>query len=130
MANNLSSVAEPLVLNHVTGQSAWTPTTPLKLRLYTANGTNSAEGTQVTGGSYVSQTITFAAATGSGPATATNAATIDFTGMPACTVTGVEIWDSNATPKRIWYGPLSANKTVNAGDTFEIAAGQLSVALD
>ena len=102
-------------------------TTPLKTRLMTANGTSSSNGTEVTGGSYASQTTTFGAAS-AGSAASSVAVTV--TGMPAVTVVGVELWDSNATPKRQWWGALSANKTTNAGDTFTIPSGSLTVTIN
>jgi hypothetical protein len=42
---------------------------------------------------------------------------VSFTGMPASTVTAVEIYDSNGSPRRAAWGALSANKTLGAGDT-------------
>jgi hypothetical protein len=115
------------VIDASLGTAAFTATTaPLKCRLMTANGTATAAGTEVTGGSYASITVTFAAAaTGS----AASNVTLNFTLMPACTVVGVELWDSAGTPVRKWFGALSANKTVNAGDTFQIASGSLTAAL-
>lgn len=127
MAGNLTDVAENLILDWIALGS--TPTRPpgLSVRLMTANGTDSTTGTEVAGGSYAAQSVTFSAA--SAGATS-NAADLSFTGMPACTVVGVEVWDTSGTPRRLWWGALSAPKTVNAGDTFEIAAGQLTLALD
>jgi hypothetical protein len=115
------------VIDASLGTAAFTATTaPLKCRLMTANGTATAAGTEVTGGSYASITVTFAAAaTGS----AASNVTLNFTLMPACTVVGVELWDSAGTPVRKWFGALSANKTVHAGDTFQIASGSLTAAL-
>jgi hypothetical protein len=101
-------------------------TTPLKCRLMTTNGSGTSNGTEVTGGSYASQTVTFASA--SAGAAASNA-TLNFTGMPAVTVVGVELWDSAGTPVRKWYGALTTSKTTNAGDTFQIASGSLTAAL-
>jgi hypothetical protein len=127
MANNLTDVAENTVLNAINGVAASLYTTPLKLRLMTANGTDAANGTEVTGGSYVSQTIVFTTAT---TGTASNTAQIQYAGMPACTVVGFEIWDSNATPKRIWQFPATTNRVVNAGDTYNVAIGAIVTSLD
>ncbi len=99
--------------------------TPLRCRLMTTNGSSSTNGTEVTGGSYTSQSVTFAAA--SSLSAASNAA-LNFTGMPAATVVGVELWDSAGSPVRKHWGALTANKTTNAGDTFSIASGSLTVA--
>ncbi|GAB7053123.1 phage tail fiber protein [Catenuloplanes indicus] len=102
------------------------PTSPIRVALLTANGTNTAAGTEVTGGSYARQTITMgAAASGS----ASNSNTINFTGLPAATVTGIDIYDSNGTPRRIWTGPLTASKTVGAGDTLSFSASSIVASL-
>jgi hypothetical protein len=49
--------------------------------------------------------------------------------MPACTVTHIDIYDSNGTPRRCWFGALSASKTVGAGDTLSFASTAISVSL-
>lgn len=100
-------------------------TTPLKCRLMTANGSASANGTEASGGSYASITVTFASA--SGQSAASNVA-LNYTSMPASTIVGVELWDSAGTPIRKWWGALSASKTLNAGDTLSIASGSLTCA--
>jgi hypothetical protein len=114
-------------LDHVNGLTPFTePTAPLKVRLMTANGTGTAAGTEVAGGTYTAQPVTLAAASGG---VSTNTATVTFSGMPACTVVGVEIWDSAAAPLRLWWGPLTAPKIMNAGDTFTIDIGALTLSL-
>lgn len=126
MADNLTDDAEVLVLDWVNGVGSPTrPAAPLKLALMTANGSDSAGGTEVVGGSYVRQDVAIdAAAAGA----ASNTSIIVFPVMPACTVTGVEIWDSGGT-LRIWYGALAVSKVVNAGDTFIVNAGDLDLTL-
>ena len=102
------------------------PTTPLKVALVTANGSDTAAGTEVTGGSYARQSLSVAAA--SAGATS-NSADLVFAGMPAATVVGVEVWDSAGTPVRLWYGALAVSRTVAAGDELRITAGSLTLAL-
>jgi hypothetical protein len=115
------------ILDASMGTAAFTSTTtPLKVRLMTANGSGTAAGTEVTGGSYASQTVTFAAAASG---SAASNLTVNFTLMPAVTVVGVELWDSTGTPARKWYGALAANKTLNSGDTFSVASGSLVASL-
>jgi hypothetical protein len=124
---NLVTVESNGLLNASSGQATYTnPTTPIKVALVTATGTASAAGTEVSGGSYARQTITFAAA--SAGAISSNVA-LTYTSMPACTVTGVDEWDSAGTPIRRWFGNLSASKTVNSGDTFSIASGSYTKTL-
>ena len=101
----------------------------IKCRLYTTSGTAAAAGTEVTSGSYASQTVTFNASTNVDPPVASSAALASFTGMPACTVVAVGLYDSAGTPRRLWFGDLAASKVLNAGDTFQIAGGSLTVSL-
>lgn len=60
---------------------------------------------------------------------AANTNSLSFTGMPACTVVGIEIWDSNGSPTRRWWGAVTASKTYGAGDTATIAVGAVTVSL-
>lgn len=121
----LTTVTANKLLDHLLLTASYTPTTPLKLRLMTANGDATTGGTQVTGGSYASQTITFSAASGD---SAASAADITFTGMPACTVVGVEIWDSAGTPVRLAWGALTSSRTVLASDDLKFPAASVIVA--
>jgi hypothetical protein len=95
--------------------------TPMMLRLMSANGSASSNGTQVTGGSYAAQNLTTALGTEAN-GQVNNSSSVSFTGMPAITTTGVEVWDSAGTPLRKWWGALSASKTTGVGDTLTFAA--------
>lgn len=127
MANNIVVAEANRLLDASLGTASYTaPTTPMKLALATSTGTNSAAGTEVSGGSYARQTITWnAASSGS----ATNSNSITFTSMPAATVTGVDIYDNNGTPRRAWVGALTASKTVASGDSLSFAAASVSITL-
>lgn len=105
--------------------------TPLKCRIMTSNGSATANGSELpSGNSYVAGTgmspATFgAASTTTGQATSNAALT--QTNMPAAaTLAGVELWDSAGTPKRKWWGALTASKSTNAGDTFTVPSGSLT----
>ena len=125
--DNLSNTAETLALDWVLGVGTPArPTTPLKVALVTAAGSDTAAGTEVTGGSYARQNLAVAAAVGGATS---NSADLVFTGMPAATVVGVEIWDSAGTPVRLWYGALTASRTVAAGDELRLVAGALQLSL-
>lgn len=126
MADNLTDVAEARVLNWLTGNTTTALTGPLTVRLMTANGSDSVAGTEVVnagGSTYTQQSVAFPAA--SGTTQTANSADLVFANMPACTVVGVEIWDSAGTPFRWWWGAATANKAVNLGDTLRILAGAL-----
>lgn len=125
MATNLTDAAASRVGNWVTTNTTTAPTGPLKVRLMTANGTGATAGTEVVGGSYTAQSVTFGSSTAG--STVSNSADVTFTGMPACTVTGVEVWDSAGTPFRWLYGPLGVSVACNSGDTFTVSAGSLTL---
>lgn len=126
MADSLTNTAENRCLDFINGLTATAPTTPLKVALVTANGDDATAGTEVTGGSYARQSLTVGAA--SGGATS-NSADLVFTGMPAATVVGVEVWDTAGAPVRLWYGALTASRTVAAGDELRLPAGSLALGL-
>jgi hypothetical protein len=98
------------------------PTTPMKLALVTVLGTATAAGTEVTGGSYARQTLTMSAASAG---SASNNALITFANMPAATVVGVDVYDSNGTPRRCWFGPLASSRTTAAGDSLQFAVASI-----
>ena len=81
---------------------------------------------EATGGDYVRKSVVFDTAA-AGAAENTNA--IEWTGMPACNITDVGIWEASAAGNFLWGGALSASKAVNAGDTFQIAASGLDITL-
>ena len=126
MANNLTDTAENRSMDWLFGNTTTAPTTPLKVALVTAAGDDATAGTEVTGGSYVRKTLTVAAASGGA---VSNSADLDWTGMPACTIVGWEIWDSAGTPIRWWYGPLDASKILAAGDEFKLTAASLALSI-
>lgn len=126
MADNLTNTAENAALNFTLGVAASGPTGTLKVALVTANGSDTTAGTEVTGGSYARKNLAApAAANGS----TSNSADLSWTGMPACTVVGVEVWDSATTPVRWWYGALTASQVIAAGGEAKITAGQLTFTL-
>lgn len=116
--------AEGRILNWLTGNATTAPTLPLRCRLMTANGSDSAAGTEVAGGTYAAQDFAADAVSGDGEATgAVNNDVIRFEGLPnPTTVVGFELWDSAGTPFRWHWAALTAPVTVTDG-VFEFAAG-------
>jgi hypothetical protein len=129
MADNLTDGAEARALNWLTGNTTTAPTGPLMVRLMSANGSDSAAGTEIVnagGSTYTPQSAAFSAAASGVPAS--NSADIVFTNVPAVGgsgIVGLEIWDSAGTPFRWWWGPATAAKVTNLGDTVRILAGTL-----
>lgn len=126
---NIVQVEATNMLNASLGKASYTATvTPLKMKLVTANGSATSAGTELTGGSYVALDVTAAIGTATGGATS-NTSTITFSGLPAATIVGVELWDSASTPIRKWYGALTTSKVVAAGDSLSFAVGALTLSI-
>lgn len=128
--SSLTDTAENQSMNWLTGNTATAPVLPLKVRLMTANGSDSAAGTEVTGSGYTAGGITaaFGAASGgiSSNTSALSFGVLDATGSR--TITGFEVWDSAGTPVRWWWAPLTGgDKIVGAGEQAEFAAGALTL---
>lgn len=81
---------------------------------------------EVAGGSYARQAVTWGAVSGGAMS---NSAALDFTSMPACTVTHAALWDDVSAGNCLWSG-TATNKTLGAGDTYQVAIGDLDVAVD
>jgi hypothetical protein len=89
---------------------------------------------EIVGGSYGRQQTSFAAA--SGGAVSSDAAA-NYTDMPECKSGGangqlshVGVWDAETNGNFLWGGALETPKDVNAGDTFNVASGDIDVTLD
>lgn len=82
---------------------------------------------EVTGGTYTRQLPPFGAVSGK---SATSNADMEFTLMPACTITHLGLWGYiTDTWYFIWGGTLGSSKVVGAGDTVKIPTGDLDVDL-
>lgn len=82
-------------------------------------GTLTGEITTYTGNR---KAITFGApADVGGKATIKNSAALEFLVMPAVTVKYVIVCDAATVGNILYWAPLAAEKTTNAGDTFKIA---------
>lgn len=79
---------------------------------------------EVTGGSYARVAETLDAASGGSK---TNASVVmDFTGMPAATVTHFGVWSASSAGTFLWGGALAASKTTTSGDTFRFPTSSLT----
>lgn len=114
------------------GGSAFIVTPPFHLRLMTAQGSNTSNGTEYTtvngytaGGSSLG--TTFCAAPSAATQSNSNAVTWTATGTWS-TITAIEIWDTAGTPLRWLQGALTSSITgVVNGDTVQFAAGAITI---
>lgn len=113
------------ILNKILKNTDFTHPTAVKVSLHTANlGETGAN--EVVGGDYERKTPTLGV---SAAKEILNTAVINWTNMPACTVTHIGIWDTEAVPNFWWGGVLSVAKTVDAGDKLTLEVSALSVKL-
>jgi hypothetical protein len=113
------------------GGSALVITPPYKLRLMNAQGSNTSNGTEITGSAGytaggASLGTTFCAAPSGGTQSNSNAVSWSATGTWQ-TVNAIEIWDSAGTPLRWLQGSITAITGVVNGDTVSFAIGSLTI---
>lgn len=96
------------------------------LALYTTNPTAAGTGTEVTGGSYARQPITFGSITGG---SISNSAVISFTGVPTATITHWGIKDALTGGDLKVYGALTSSIASVSGDEVQFPIGNLQINL-
>lgn len=115
------------------GGSSIVLTPPYFLRLMTATGTNTSNGTEATSGNCPGYTANGSSLGSSalgtpsgGSQTNNNSVSWSATGSWT-TITGIEIWDSNSTKLRWLQGALTSSITgVANGDTVSFAAASIT----
>lgn len=127
MAGSASDYLENKLIDHSLGTTTFSKPTTVYAALYTVAPSDSSAGTEVTGGSYGRQTITFGSASSG---SASNNANVDFNGMPTCTVVAVGILDNSTSGNLLYWGTLASSRSVTSGDSIRIASGALTVSLD
>jgi hypothetical protein len=125
----MTNYLEAKLLDHVFRSVTYTPPSVVYLALFTALPDDSGGGTEVTGGSYARQGVTFAAAV-SPDGRVSNSASVLFSNMPACTVVGGGYVDAISGGNLLMYGPLAMPRVVVAGDNITVAIGDLNVYFD
>lgn len=127
-----SNYLENALLDHVLRNTALTSPTTVYVALFTNTATPAEleAGTltnEVSGGSYARLATAFDVPAGGATA---NTAGISFTDMPAGSVDYVAVMDALTIGNVLFHGALTTPRTLNAGDTFTISAGDLDITLD
>jgi len=134
----LTNYLEDKIWNHVFGSTTYTKPTNWYVGLLTATPSDSAAGTEVSGGSYARQVCAFTV-TGTGTALATNTSAITF---PTATadwgiIGWVGIYDAVSSGNLVCFQNLqksdystSTTKTLNDGDIFKFNSGTIKIQLD
>lgn len=126
--SEMSNYLENALINVTLRATAFTAPTTIYVALYTTDPTDADTGTEVSGGSYARQSVTFAAP--SNGVSASNA-TVTFPTASASwgTVTHIGLRDALTTGNLLYHTPLDASKTIGSGDVFQITSGSLTVTL-
>jgi hypothetical protein len=135
-----SNFLEAKILDHVLGKGTRSYTSPsaIYLALFKENGSTLANleaGTltdeiSTSSTAYGRQAVTFSAASSPG-GTAATSGTVSWTTATADwgTVTAVAVMDASTSGNVLFYGNLTASKTIASGDTFQISSTNLTVSL-
>lgn len=125
---SFSNTYETNVLTWTFTTGAVTRPTAWYIGLFTDNPGEAQGGTEVSGGSYVREAVTF---TVSGD-TATNSAAIEWPVATATwgTITHIAVYDASTSGNQIAYAALTNAKTIASGDVLRIPAGDLDITLD
>jgi hypothetical protein len=124
----MSNYLEDALINATLRNTTYTSVATVYVSLWTSDPTDAGSGTEVSGGSYARTAVTFDAP--SNGAT-TNSAAVEF---PQATASwGVVGWiginDAATSGNLLYHTALDASKTIDIGDIFKIATGNLSVTL-
>jgi hypothetical protein len=125
---SFSNTYETNVLTWTFTSDAVTRPTAWYLGLFTSAPDESGGGTEVSGGSYAREAVTF---TISGNL-ATNTGAIEFPVATANwgTISHVAVFDASTGGNQIAYAALTASKTIASGDVLRVPAGDLDITLD
>lgn len=97
--------------------------------LFTVAPSEAGGGTEVSGGAYARQPVTFGAAS---DGTMKNSSAIEFPTATANwgTAKAWGLFDAATNGTLIWYGAIDTPKELLAGDIYRITAGSLTLSMD
>jgi len=124
----ISNYLENALINATVRATSYTSPSTVYAALFTSDPTDANTGTEVSGGSYARQSITFGS-----PSNGVSSNTADLT-FPTCTltwgtVTHFGIYDALTSGNLLYHAPLTTSKTISTGDNFKIATGNLTLTL-
>ena len=125
---SFTTLLENELLDHVFRNAAYTPPATVYIGLYTTATDGAGAGTEVTGGSYARQAMSFDAAASSA---IDNTAAVEF---PTATdnwgtVTHTAVLDAASAGNMLAETALTASKVISTGDVFRFQAGEFDIAL-
>jgi hypothetical protein len=134
MAGSKSDYLENEVLDHVLGGGDYTRPGTVYIALFTAAPTDAGGGTEVTGGSYARVAVTNNATNWPAASSGSKSNGVAFTFTQATanwgTVVAFGIFDAASSGNLLYWGDLTASKSVEIGDTAEFAIGGITITED
>ena len=126
----MSNYLENALLNGTLNGTTFSAPTAVYVSLWTSDPNDDGSGTEVSGGSYTRVNASFATAVGTS-GQVLNDANIEFaTATASWGVVGwIGINDSISGGNLLYHTALDTSKTIDTGDIFKIATGNLSVTL-
>lgn len=119
----ISDYLEARIINFWLRGTSYTPPAAVYLALFTTPTTDAGGGTEVTGGSYARQAVTFSAP-GASDGLTTNTGVLTYPGMPACTVLAGGVFDALTGGNMLVHGLFSAARIVGVGKSFVVGIGE------
>lgn len=124
----MSDFLENALINATLRNTTYTSPADVYVGLFTSDPMDDGSGTEVSGGSYVREIATFDAPSNGSSSTD---ADVQFTQATDNwgTVTHFGIFDAVSGGNLLYHGVLTSSKTIETGDVFKIATGNLTVTL-
>lgn len=124
-----SNYLENAIIDAVLRNTSYTSPTTVYVGLFTTDPTDAGSGTEVSGGSYARTAVTFSAPSNG---VTSNSADVEFPQATASwgSVTHIGLHDAASGGNLLFHTVLDTTKTIDSGDIFKIASGNLTVTLD
>jgi len=120
---------ETQLLNHVLRNTAYSSPTTVYVGLFTVAPDETGGGTEVSGGAYARQSVTFTAPS---PDSVSNSADVTFpiaTGDWG-TIVAYALFDAASAGNMLYYANLTASREILTSDQLRFPTGQLTVTED
>jgi len=122
-----SNYLEDKVLDHVLATTAYTAPAGVYLALFTSDPAEDASGTEVSGNGYARESVSFNAASGGSATGPTTDTEFTASGGSFGTVSHFAVFDAASSGNMLYYGALSASKTVADGDSIRFVADSITI---
>ena len=122
-----STYLENTLLNLVLNNTAYTPPAAVYVELYTVSPGPGGGGTPVSGNGYTRMQATFSPASNGTMVNSANVVFPQATGSGWGAISYFGIFDDPNAGNMLYYGALTAPKTIGAGDQLQFAASGITV---